>query len=199
MRTENRLVLKPSHVTSCFAKAKPMVSAVEYIETSSRPADQMRSTPPTQRKIWFDMHVDDLSDRDYWSCLATLWITDYLAHERGWWHDHLWCNRPYRSAAMTPAERAIYEQINGPTILYRGYASAANSIGISWTDDPSVAEFFAYDFLSHQPGYTPDTAGIVSCVFHPTEVALFKNENGEREFIVSEPAALVHITDQMTA
>ena len=28
---------------------------------------------------------------------------------------------------------------------------------------------------------------------------MFKNENGEREFIVSEPAALVHITDQMTA
>jgi hypothetical protein len=99
---------------------------------------------------------------------------------------------------MTPAERAIYEQLNDPIVLHRGYATSAHTIGISWTDDPSVAEFFAYNFLSHQPGYTPGTAGIVSCAFDPKEVALFKNENGEREFIVSEPAALVHITDQMT-
>ena len=100
---------------------------------------------------------------------------------------------------MTPAERAIYEQLRTPIILHRGYATAANTIGISWTDDPSVAEFYAYEFLSHQPGYTPETAGIVSCTFDPTEVALFKNESGEREFIVSEPAALVHITDQLSA
>lgn len=99
---------------------------------------------------------------------------------------------------MTPAERAIYEQLQTPITLHRGYATAANTIGISWTDDPSVAEFYAYEFLSHQPGYTLETAGIVSCIFDPTEVALFKNESGEREFIVSEPAALVHITDQLT-
>ena len=176
-----------------------MVSTIQSIETRSRPTDQMRSTPPTRRKLWFDMHADDLTDRDYWSCLATLWVTDYLAHDRGWWHDHLWCNRPHRSAAMTPAERAIYEQLNDPIVLHRGYATSAHTIGISWTDDPSVAEFFAYNFLSHQPGYTPGTAGIVSCAFDPKEIALFKNENGEREFIVSEPAALARLTDQMTA
>lgn len=100
---------------------------------------------------------------------------------------------------MTPAERAIYEQLDAPIVLHRGYATSANTLGISWTDDPSVAEFFAYNFLSHQVGYTPSTAGIVSCAFNPKEIALFKNENGEREFIVSEPAALAHITDQMIA
>ena len=41
--------------------------------------------------------------------------------------------------------------------------------------------------------------GIVSCAFDPKEIAFFKNENGEREFLVSEPAALAHITDQMSA
>ena len=30
-----------------------------------------------------------------------------------------------RSAAMTPAERAIYEQLNEPIILHRGYATSA--------------------------------------------------------------------------
>ncbi len=176
-----------------------MVSATQSIETRSRPTDQMRSTPPTRRKIWFDMHVHELSDRDYWACLATLWVTDYLAHDLSWWNDHLWCNRPHRSAAMTPAERAIYEQLDAPIVLHRGYATSANTLGISWTDDPSVAEFFAYNFLSHQLGNTPSTAGIVSCTFDPKEIAFFKNENGEREFIVSEPAALAHITDQMIA
>ena len=53
--------------------------------------------------------------------------------------------------------------------------------------------------IASPAGYTAATAGIVSCTFDPEEIALFKNENGEREFIVSEPAALVHITDQMTA
>ena len=189
----------PFHDTSRFARAEPMVSTIHSIETRSRPTDQMRSTPPTRRKLWFDMNVDNLSDRDYWSCLATLWVTDYLAHDRGWWHDHLWCNRPHRSAAMTPAERAVYDQLEAPIVLHRGYATSANTLGISWTDDPSVAEFYAFNFLSHQLGYTAATAGIVSCTFDPEEIALFKNENGEREFIVSEPAALVHITDQMTA
>jgi hypothetical protein len=100
---------------------------------------------------------------------------------------------------MTPAERAVYDQLKAPIVLHRGYATSANTLGISWTDDPSVAEFFAFNFLSNQLGYTPGTAGIVSCTFDPKEIALFINENGEREFIVSEPAALVHITDQLTA
>ena len=162
-----------------------MVRSIQSIETQSietqiRPSDQMRSTPPTRRKVWFEDHAAALSDRDYWSCLATLWVTDYLAHDRTWWHDHLWCNRPHRSAAMTPAERAVYASINEPITLYRGYALRKYAIGISWTDDLSVA------------------AGIVTCEFDPHEIALFKNENGEREFIVSEPAALFHIADQIT-
>ena len=73
-----------------------------------------------------------------------------------------------------------------------------STIGISWTDDQAVAEFFANDFLCHQPGYAPGMGGIVSCAFDPKEIAFFKNENGEREFLVSEPAALAHVTDQMS-
>ncbi|MDA7886194.1 hypothetical protein N9B10_04850 [Pirellulales bacterium] len=180
-----------------------MVRSIQSIDTQSietriRPSDQMRSTPPIRRKVWFEDHAAALSDRDYWSCLATLWVTDYLAHDRTWWHDHLWCNRPHRSAAMTPAERAVYASINEPITLYRGYALRKYAIGISWTDDLSVAEFFAYQFLSHSSPHASESAGIVTCEFNPHEIALFKNENGEREFIVSEPAALFHIADQIT-
>ena len=100
---------------------------------------------------------------------------------------------------MTPAERVVYGQLNSPIILHRGYAASENTIGISWTDDPSVAEFFAYRFLSHQPGYNPNTAGVITCEFDPNDIALFKNENGEREFIVSEPAVVGHITKQLQA
>ncbi|MBT4157729.1 MAG: hypothetical protein HOK57_10985 [Planctomycetaceae bacterium] len=168
------------------------------IETQTRPSDQMRSTPPTRRKVWFEDHADELCDRDYWSCLATLWVTDYLAHDRTWWHDHLWCDRPHRSAAMTPVERAVFASINEPITLYRGYAKSKFAIGISWTDDLSVAEFFAYQFLRHTSPQASDSSGVVTCEFDPGEIALFKNENGEREFIVSEPAALFHIADQIT-
>ena len=33
----------------------------------------------------------------------------------------------------------------------------------------------------------------------PNDIALFKNENGEREFIVSEPAVATRITKQIRA
>jgi hypothetical protein len=98
---------------------------------------------------------------------------------------------------MTPAERAVYASINEPITLYRGYALRKYAIGISWTDDLSVAEFFAYQFLSHSSPHASESAGIVTCEFDPNEIALFKNENGEREFIVSEPAALFNIADQI--
>ena len=193
----------PVHFTQGIRKTDTMVRSTQSIEsqgieTHIRACDQMRSTPPTRRKVWFEDHAAALSDRDYWSCLATLWVTDYLAHDRTWWHDHLWCNRPHRSAAMTPAERAVYASINEPITLYRGYAMSKYAIGISWTDDLSVAEFFAFQFLSHASPHAYESAGIVTCEFDPKEIALFKNENGEREFIVSEPAALFHIADQIT-
>ena len=35
-----------------------------------------------------------------------------------------------------------------------------------------LAEFFAFNFLSNQLGYTPGTAGIVSCTFDPKEIVL---------------------------
>jgi hypothetical protein len=99
---------------------------------------------------------------------------------------------------MTPVERAVFASINEPITLYRGYAKSKFAIGISWTDDLSVAEFFAYQFLRHTSPQASDSSGVVTCEFDPGEIALFKNENGEREFIVSEPAALFHIADQIT-
>jgi|TARA_B100000085_G_scaffold280508_2_gene305519 hypothetical protein len=187
------------HFSRCYAKAGLMVSDINTYKNQFRPLDQMRSTPPTKRKVWFDIHANHLSDRDYWSCLSILWTTDYLSHDRGWWHNHMWCSRPHRAAAMTPVERAVYEQLDSPIILHRGYAASENTLGISWTDDLSVAEFFAYRFLSHQPEYNPSTAGVITCVFDPNDIALFKNENGEREFIVSEPAVATRITKQIRA
>ena len=171
----------PVHFTQGIRKTDTMVRSTQSIEsqgieTHIRACDQMRSTPPTRRKVWFEDHAAALSDRDYWSCLATLWVTDYLAHDRTWWHDHLWCNRPHRSAAMTPAERAVYASINEPITLYRGYAMSKYAIGISWTDDLSVAEFFAFQFLSHASPHASESAGIVTCEFDPKEIALFKNE-----------------------
>ena len=62
-----------------------------------------------------------------------------------------------------------------------------------------MAEFFAYRFLSHQPGYNFNTAGVITCAFDPNDIAFFKNENGEREFIVSEPAVVGRITKQIRA
>ena len=160
------------HLSPCYTKAGLMVSDINTYKNQFQPLDQMRSTPPTKRKVWFDIHANHLSDRDYWSCLSILWTTDYLSHDR---------------------------QLDSPIILHRGYASSENTLGISWTDDLSVAEFFAYRFLSHQPEYNPSTAGVVTCVFDPNDIALFKNENGEREFIVSEPAVATHITKQIRA
>ena len=169
----------PVHFTQGIRKTDTMVRSTQSIEsqgieTHIRACDQMRSTPPTRRKVWFEDHAAALSDRDYWSCLATLWVTDYLAHDRTWWHDHLWCNRPHRSAAMTPAERAVYASINEPITLYRGYAMSKYAIGISWTDDLSVAEFFAFQFLSHASPHASESAGIVTCEFDPKEIAFVK-------------------------
>jgi len=95
----------------------------------------------------FEEIQDLLSDREYWSLLASIW-TDT---ENAWAHLDLWreffsSERESREYLMSADEQMAYEGLGESVKVYRGYQVGLNKEGIAWTIKREKAEWFANRF-----------------------------------------------------
>ena len=120
----------------------------------------------------------ELSDKEYWSLLASVW-TDT---ENGWqnlptWRALFWSKRPGRENLMDANERFILQNLPETVEIYRGCTDGLNEDGISWTLNRDKAEFFANRF---------GKGGIVlSKQINKSDIIAVFNGRGEAEVIVN--------------
>ena len=118
----------------------------------------------------------ELSDKEYWSLLESVW-TDT---ENGWqnlptWRALFWSKRPGRENLMDANERFTLANLPETVEIYRGCLNGINEDGMSWTLNRDKAEFFANRFSK---------GGIVlSKQINKSDIIAVFNGRGEAEVI----------------
>lgn len=118
----------------------------------------------------------ELSDKEYWSLLESVW-TDT---ENGWqnlptWRALFWSKRPGRENLMDENERFTLANLPETVEIYRGCLNGINEDGMSWTLNRDKAEFFANRFSK---------GGIVlSKQINKSDIIAVFNGRGEAEVI----------------
>ena len=118
----------------------------------------------------------ELSDKEYWSLLESVW-TDT---ENGWqnlptWRALFWSKRPGRENLMDANERFTLQNLPETVEIYRGCLNGINEDGIAWTLNRDKAEFFANRFSK---------GGIVlSKQINKSDIIAVFNGRGEAEVI----------------
>jgi hypothetical protein len=92
----------------------------------------------------FDDLESELSNQEYWSLPAIVWIDA----ESVWCNQSLWrqlwnADRPDKQNAMEVKERKAFVDLPDEITVYRGAQEGCNIDGMSWTLDRDVAVWFA--------------------------------------------------------
>ncbi len=97
-------------------------------------------------------HSDLLSDEEYWSLLADVWIdTEFPGHNWDIWDTLLHSERPGREAMMEPEDHEIWNHFTAePVTVYRGLSAddedEVDTDGFAWTTHLPTAQWFARRF-----------------------------------------------------
>ena len=129
---------------------------------------------------------DQMSDRDYWQALGSLWLeTENLHEDQDEWVAALTANRAGRAQwLMDKTERAVLAGLNEQVTVHRGFRRPGRHLAPSWTLDPARAEWFARRAID------PGTAGYLATVTVPkSSVIAYFAGRGEQE-IVLDPGQL---------
>jgi hypothetical protein len=85
-----------------------------------------------------------LSDADYWQCLALVWDNIEVSYpDRFCWLMLFQSNRPGRHLLMSRSEHRTLAALPEVLTVFRGYAKSKGRNGLSWTLTESRARFFA--------------------------------------------------------
>ncbi|MBZ5653552.1 MAG: hypothetical protein LAO18_24085 [Acidobacteriia bacterium] len=87
--------------------------------------------------------MDDMTDREYWSELAAVWIGSENTHQNHWdWRRLFASTRGEREYFMNAGEREFFAALREKITIYRGH-HRGNKVGWAWTLSEEKAKFFA--------------------------------------------------------
>lgn len=126
---------------------------------------------------------DTLRNQEYWKKLREDWTTNE-DRDGGWpFLSQFQSRRGERDALMTAEEHAALAALPDPAILYRGITffpgdSMKYARGLSWTDDLSIASYFAHPYQSWLAG------AILTALVPRWRVLAYFKERGENEVVI---------------
>lgn len=133
----------------------------------------------------FEEIADDMSDDEYWSLLADVWIdSENIPEMRHIWDELLASPRSGRLSMMMDDERLEYDALPDTITVYQGHTEDRDD-GWSWTTDPSIAQWFADRFanMEKSPGY------VTTATVSKKDVHAFLTRRGESE-ILTDPETI---------
>jgi len=141
----------------------------------------------------FTRIADRLSDEDYWTLLAELWVDAENIYE----DQQLWATllqddarTPRRHMIMTDAERRALARHPETLTIYRGFNIDGRHAGMSWTLNATTARGFAKRFGGH--GHPRVASGTAA----RSAVIAYLRGRGEDEIVVSPTdVTIISVTD----
>lgn len=131
----------------------------------------------------------ELKDRQYWELLGNIYTdTENFWQERDGWIECLTVDRKARTHLMDAAERARKNSLPARITAYRGYCEDGQLDGISWTLDPSVAQFFATRLAQ-----TDQDCFIATTEIRKRDVIAYFDGRNEDEIVVLPEDALRNV------
>lgn len=126
---------------------------------------------------------DQMSDRDYWQALGSLWLeTENLHEDQAEWIAVLNASRPSRAQwLMDETERAALAGLDEQLTVYRGFRRPGRHLAPSWTLDRARAEWFARRPLDPHgsKGY------LATATVAKTSVIAYFAGRGEQEIVLN--------------
>lgn len=131
---------------------------------------------------------DFMPDKEFWETVAEVWTDS----ENIWQHQEEWewllsSERPGREHIMDDGERMFLRLLPRTVTVYRGYHRDGREDGLSWTHDPSRAEFFATYMCYGKEELVPRV--VKGTVAKSDIIAIFDGRN-ENEIIVCDPSCI---------
>lgn len=136
------------------------------------------------RLYGFTQIADELSDKEYWELLASIWIdSENIWQNVDEWIDLINCGRDEMEAFMDLGESAALASMPKTITVYRGAIEGVNEEGMSWTLSRQKAEWFANRFAGVHEARPVVLEGRIA-KFH---VAAYFMGRGEGEIVPFDP------------
>lgn len=126
--------------------------------------------------------MSDLTDREYWELLGSIWSDS----ENIWQYKDMWdlllkSTRPEREYFMDEDERKFFSELPEEITVYRGCQVGRNEKGLSWTLDEKRAKWFSTRLLHKDE---KDTAKVVKKTVKKADVFAYLSGRKEEEIIL---------------
>lgn len=124
----------------------------------------------------------DMTDAEYWHHLASIWTTiENVWQFASEWRALLCAGRPGREHMMNSAERDRLAAMPERVQVHRGFWHPSGGAGLSWTTDPSRAEWFARRFC---PQDATDPPVVRTGTVARTDIIALLDGRGEMEVVL---------------
>jgi DNA-binding CsgD family transcriptional regulator/ADP-ribose pyrophosphatase YjhB (NUDIX family)/predicted ABC-type ATPase len=129
----------------------------------------------------FEEVMDEMTDEQYWENLSSIWVdSESIGMEAERWKGLLQSNRGSRESFMNADEREEFATLPERFTVYRGYSRGDNEeLGMSWSTDRNVAEWFARRFSNDRRDIIVEELEVSK-----DEVFAYITRRGEAEIIL---------------
>lgn len=142
-----------------------------YILTYERP----------YRLYGFGIAAGDIHDDEtYWHVLGHIWTdSENIWQEEEQWLEYLSDERPGREHLMDEDEREAFESLPDTLTIHRGYKQDDRKMGMSWTLEVKMAEWFAARLAHHDE----DDPRVVSGTIDKAKAIAYFTGRNEQEIV----------------
>lgn len=121
---------------------------------------------------------EDISDREYWEILASIWIdSENIFEFKDQWKLYLSSDRPGQEFFMDEEEREFLKSLPDQFEVYRGYAIGLNKDGFSYSLDRDVA-------LKFKKRTFKSSSKVMKKTVNKQDVFAYINGRSEQEIII---------------
>lgn len=132
--------------------------------------------------------IPDLDDRSFWEALSYTWTMDSSPwQDEDMYRGMFSSPKPGREALMNERDRAALTALPATVAIYRGFTHDGREVGLSWTTERKVAEFFACRFAVLDLGQPRVAQGTID---RDRILAYFRDRNEAEVIALSEDVTI---------